>query len=136
MDATDKAEPIQKTDPKDPIEPTEHADPIDPIESTERLDAIERNESSDQSDHFDVPDCAHAVTMRIVVARSHPGPAPTFAALLRRGLHPPCAGLTTPGECIGDLQAPTAGSLSVVVHWRAECPSVTGQDISASLGLR
>jgi hypothetical protein len=70
MDATDKAEPIQKADPKEPIEPTEQAEPIEPIEpieSTEPFDAIERNESSDQSDHFDVFDCACALTRRIVV---------------------------------------------------------------------
>lgn len=73
MDATDKAEPMQKADPKDPIEPTEQAEPIEPIESTEPFDAIERNESSDQSDHFDVFGRALVVTRRIVVSRgSHP----------------------------------------------------------------
>ena len=66
-DAIDKAELIQKADPKDPIEPTEQAEPIEPIESTEPLDAIERNESLDHSDHFEVFDCALAVTRRIVV---------------------------------------------------------------------
>jgi hypothetical protein len=67
MDAIDKAEPIQKADPKDPIEPTEQAEPIEPIESTEPLDAIERNESLDHSDHFDVCDCALALMRRSVV---------------------------------------------------------------------
>jgi hypothetical protein len=73
MDATDKAEPIQKADPKEPIEPTEQDEPIEPIESTEPFDAIERNESSDQSDHFDVFDCALALTRRIVVPAPHCG---------------------------------------------------------------
>jgi hypothetical protein len=49
--ATDKKDPMERTDPADPTPPMENTEPIEHTDNTELREPMERTEFRDQSDH-------------------------------------------------------------------------------------